>query len=219
IIKEVLGGEATRSAVYGFNSYVAGYDPTFTPYSYDLNRAKAVLKQANFPPPGYKLILLAEPERGAPDMPEVAEAIAGYWSALGITTEVRPTTAAIRGPLVTAQSIPNQAFTRKATTLSYPFATFQANQGCSKTFNGILANRTTCSPEDEIMESYPSLKTDAERTEAGKKIQRWWYDNYFDVPVASHTMMLAAGPRVREGSWVPQQGTTYFDRLWEAKPR
>ena len=79
-LAEPLQGQMASEGVVGFN-------PNCNPYTYDIEKAKALLAEAGYGD-GFKLTLNA-PQGRYPNDKEIAEAVAGMWRELGIDVEVK----------------------------------------------------------------------------------------------------------------------------------
>ena len=80
-------GDVTGSGpMYG--SWAWGYKPVPL-YTYDPDKAKQLVQEA-FPGETPSVNLYTSPSGGIPEMPTVAEAVAGYWEKIGIETKIIP---------------------------------------------------------------------------------------------------------------------------------
>ncbi|MFG1465158.1 ABC transporter substrate-binding protein [Xanthobacter sp. DSM 24535] len=83
IIRSVYHGVGQPMGTFISAFYPYGSDPSIKPFAYDPAKAKALLKQAGYPN-GFETKLYS-----ANDHPkELAEAIAAYWSQIGVKTEI-----------------------------------------------------------------------------------------------------------------------------------
>lgn len=83
IIKGVLYGVGSPMGSFISKYYPYGHDATIKPYTYDPTRARELLRKAGYPN-GFEVKLY-----GGTDQPkELAEAVAAYWSQVGIKTEI-----------------------------------------------------------------------------------------------------------------------------------
>ena len=86
----IFGGRAVITGsgmVYG--SYALGYKPLPLPI-YDPERAKRLVREA-FPEKTIQLTMYLFTLTGAPEMPRLGEAVAGYWEKIGVKTKIVPT--------------------------------------------------------------------------------------------------------------------------------
>ncbi|MBI2857563.1 MAG: ABC transporter substrate-binding protein [Chloroflexi bacterium] len=90
IIDTILGGLATVPTKSNFVvPGVLGYDPTWKTDPYDPDRAKALLATAGYSN-GFSIKIYTYPQSGMPWLPRAAEAVAGYWSKIGVRAETIP---------------------------------------------------------------------------------------------------------------------------------
>jgi peptide/nickel transport system substrate-binding protein len=89
IVKYVFDGEAEVASVFPWTKRHFAYDPTLKPYPYDPERAKKLLAEAGYPQ-GFEIKIYTFPMGGVPQLPKVAEAVAGYWEKIGVKAKVVP---------------------------------------------------------------------------------------------------------------------------------
>ncbi|WP_163269429.1 ABC transporter substrate-binding protein [Chelativorans alearense] len=85
IINGVLFGVPQRLAFLA--PYEVGYDPDLKPYPYDLAKAKALLAEAGYPD-GFEMELNYAITGRVQMNPQVAEAVAAYFEAVGVRTKL-----------------------------------------------------------------------------------------------------------------------------------
>jgi len=84
IIKNVLYGIGAPLASYISSSYPYGADPDLKPYGYDPAKAKKLLAQAGYPK-GFSTELLCPSDQPK----DLCQAIAAYWSVIGVQAQVK----------------------------------------------------------------------------------------------------------------------------------
>ena len=91
IIDYVLAGFAVQTGIPAPWAAIAAYmKPNMVkPYPYDPARAKALLKEAGYPK-GFDIKLVSWAKQGMAEGPKIIEAIAGYWSAIGVRPKIVP---------------------------------------------------------------------------------------------------------------------------------
>jgi peptide/nickel transport system substrate-binding protein len=82
-------------------------------YRYDPQRARELLAEAGYPN-GFKQPVILQTQRGAPRQDDVAEAVASYWDAIGIETEIQTIEAARHTSLRRSRQTVGQAWVQQA---------------------------------------------------------------------------------------------------------
>jgi peptide/nickel transport system substrate-binding protein len=96
IIKFLLGGQGSFPLPFHVTRETADLDLAYWEkwsrenYRYDLTKAKDLLKEAGFAN-GFSIKLFSYPREAATWLPAMAQAVAGYWSRIGVKTEIVPT--------------------------------------------------------------------------------------------------------------------------------
>jgi peptide/nickel transport system substrate-binding protein len=223
IARNIFKGEIVRQAVFNYTENVWGFDPSLEPYPYDPEEAKRLAQEANFPPPGYRLVFhLRTDAVGIPDIVAAGEAIGGYWERhLGVDVEFRPMEHIRLSPMTLLQEpgttqmqapgIWNNAWTPRSSVVADPGQAFNAAMGCKDIFGGTHSMRVTCSEVDEWMLEYFRTPDPADRDEISRQIQRWLYDNYIHVPIGAANQLFVIGPKV--ATYTPPPGFPYAENL------
>jgi peptide/nickel transport system substrate-binding protein len=102
IADRVFAGEARPAAVIQPLPSQIGFKPSWQPYPYDPDKAKALLRDAGFPD-GFEINLMSYPRPGVPDIPLMIEAVADYWSRIGVKAKIVKTEWDVIRPRVAAQ--------------------------------------------------------------------------------------------------------------------
>ncbi|MEJ2166865.1 MAG: ABC transporter substrate-binding protein [Desulfobacterales bacterium] len=91
IIDYIMAGFGEQSGIPAPWSTLAAYmEPNMVkPFQYDPTRAKTLLKEAGYPN-GFDIKLMSWSRPGMAEGPKMIEAIAGYWSAIGIRPKIIP---------------------------------------------------------------------------------------------------------------------------------
>ncbi|MGH8057635.1 MAG: ABC transporter substrate-binding protein, partial [Candidatus Entotheonellia bacterium] len=95
LVDNLFKDKGTPMYVSGFAPYLEGWNPEWAKrfdqmYGYNPTRAKALLKEAGYPPKILQVKLLAFTEPGEAELPQVAEAAALYFNDVGIQATLEP---------------------------------------------------------------------------------------------------------------------------------
>lgn len=93
LIDTIFRGKGTAMYVSGYDPSLEGWNPTWAErfdslYGYNPARAKALLKEAGYPPGTVHVRLLAYTSPGEAEHPQVAEALAIYFDAVGVKATI-----------------------------------------------------------------------------------------------------------------------------------
>lgn len=89
INKSVFHGMGKPTGNYPSGCISIGCKP-LQPYAYDVNKAKQLLAQSGYDGKT-QIPIYAFPLPGIPELPDLAQAVQGYWSAIGVNAQVVPT--------------------------------------------------------------------------------------------------------------------------------
>ena len=101
IVDTLLHGKGKPAAVFPSSPISIGYPADLKPYPYDPAKAKKLLAEAGYPN-GFSIKLFALPTGGFTQYLQLAEIVAGYWEAIGVTTSIVPTDIGAFRPLYIA---------------------------------------------------------------------------------------------------------------------
>ncbi|PON15489.1 hypothetical protein C2W62_23535 [Candidatus Entotheonella serta] len=86
----VFAGSAVPASVFPMPSRTPGAVPDLKPHEYDPDKAKALLKEAGYPN-GFEVTVYSFPRADVPEMVRFIEAMAGYFSEIGVKAKIIPT--------------------------------------------------------------------------------------------------------------------------------
>lgn len=90
MVRTLFRGRGKPAAVFPVSSLSIGFPTDLKPYPYDPRRAKQLIAEAGHPN-GFTIKLFSLSTGGFSQFQQVAEAVAGYWEAIGVRTSIVPT--------------------------------------------------------------------------------------------------------------------------------
>lgn len=101
MVRTLFRGRGKPAAVFPPSSISIGYPRELKPYPYDPQRARKLLSEAGYAN-GFTIKLYSLATGGFAQFQQVAEAVAGYWEAIGVRTSIVPTDIGAFRPLYMA---------------------------------------------------------------------------------------------------------------------
>lgn len=182
IVDALFEGRGAPAAVFPVSSISIGYPADLEPYPYDPEQARQLMQDAGFAS-GFDIKLFTFPQGSMPAFLEVAEAVAGYWDAIGVRAEIVPTDIGAFRPLYNAQPQPAE-LTGQASTFAST-GRLNGRDGLPPWWN-VSRKLLALSPN---MDEYFTRASEAPTVEEiGKAVQEGYhvvYDNYRSVPIAN----------------------------------
>jgi peptide/nickel transport system substrate-binding protein len=90
LVKKVLAGYGTVPARFIVGPGSLGFQSSWKPAVFNPTKAKELLAKAGYPH-GFTMTLYSAPIPGAAWIPDAVTAVAGYWQAIGVKTNIIPT--------------------------------------------------------------------------------------------------------------------------------
>lgn len=198
IIKNVLNGIGAPMGTYISASYPYGVDPAIKPYGYDAAKAKKLLAEAGYPN-GFDTELYCSSDNPK----EVCEAVAAYWSAIGVRAKIKLIDYAAwsrlnnthkGGPMTLMQ------FSNAIYDPIHPLSGAATKEGTwSDYFN----------PDVEALIAQVNSETDRQkRDQTFRKIGRILHDDAHSVLITELYYTFGQDDRI---DWAPQYGSGYYN--------
>ncbi|WGX95802.1 ABC transporter substrate-binding protein [Nocardioides sp. L-11A] len=200
-------GERASGDAVPFSPNTLGHDPSLEPYPYDPDQAERLLEEAGYDGSTVKLWTVTFPD--GPEQREVDEAIAGFWSKVGVEVELVPTEF---GPLLERLGSGNFDAPPIASVTAFPtsnrpsvLANFEPMM-LSPEAGGRFRTYWDPAKLDAYHAEVSRIVDESARDERLREINRELYDEYWSIPIAMKSTPYAAGPRI-EG-WQPISGVS-----------
>ncbi|MGI4814958.1 MAG: ABC transporter substrate-binding protein [Janthinobacterium lividum] len=198
IIKNVLHGAGEPLASMTSRYYPYGVDPALKPYPYDPAKAKQLLVAAGYPD-GFRAKMYA----GNDHPKEIAEAVAAYWSQVGIHIDIQVLEYSAWAALSNAHQAKPLTVQQMANAIYDPahpvIGTFSKNGFASDYYNPAV---------QALIDEVIPLQGAAARGEVFKKINQLTHDDGGVVFISELYQVYA---KKRHVAWQPQRGSAILN--------
>jgi ABC-type transport system substrate-binding protein len=205
ILDKIYVGQGDLVAVPGFRPGMPWTDAALQPYPYDPGQAKELLARAGYPN-GFPIKMVSLTGQ-APEFPQLAEAVAGYWTRnLGLRVEITPAEWATFRAKMTARDTLGLAWPHwlQSNMDPEPAGTFINQWTCDGNYIVVACDKDV----DAQFQALMVETNDQKRVEIRKQIARIVYDQYYFVPIAQAHRVFAANAR-RIAAWPLVPGSVY----------
>ena len=189
LLSTIFAGRGKRTGIWPAQSWNLGYIKV-EPYPYDPEQAKQLLEEAGYP--NLPIDLYLYPYAGLPEMKLMTEAVAGYWTKIGIDANIIPIDYAAFRPRIMARELPNGPAS------GYAWANRYLLIGSIRLAwhtEGTFGNYSNPDMDALIDKAQASL-TEAEMDKAIAECYQYLYDNYLTLPIAEVDEPYAFDPKV-----------------------
>lgn len=193
MVKTLFHGRGEPATVFPIGKSSIGFPQDLRPYPYDPARARRVLAEAGFLT-GLTVKLYSFSTAGFSQYQQMAEAVAGYWQAVGVKTTIVPTDLAAIGPKYLANP-PHPDVVGAGLT----FATAPRLNGLDDftTFWTQLSAGSRLAKYDDYVKRTEAATTVDEIAKIVQEGYRAVYNDYQGIPIANADVILwAYGKRV-----------------------
>ncbi|MBI2858698.1 MAG: hypothetical protein HYX90_06445 [Chloroflexi bacterium] len=198
-------GTATPSSTHSFLPWTRDWKP----YPYDPTRAKQLLKDAGYAN-GFKMTLwMPVYAAQATEMPQLTEALSGYWAAIGIQAPVTIVQLSSMAPRIREKNTAGTSWGLAVPTFTIPYESLES-YFWSKNVSQPLYHR----PEiDALFEEALRAPSTEGRNRLARQAHQIIYDEYAIVPTVTAAMLWGFNPKTI-GPWTPQ-ATWQYQQYWE----
>ena len=145
-------------------------------YGYDPDKARALLAEAGFPD-GFEITQLAYPRPGLPEMQDIGELVADYWSEIGIEVNFKPVETAVYSSQLRAKEVNNTAWLHTGSFTEPTRAIFVYH------YSGARSPRYESEFFTEKYEALEVAATTEERDNLIREMGENCYETYCSIPL------------------------------------
>jgi len=204
LVQTLFRGAGKSAAIFPLSALSIGYPNGLKPYPFDPAEARKLLASAGYPN-GFKIKLYSLPTGGFTLHQQVSEAVAGYWEAIGVRTQIVPTDIGAFRPLYI-----KQPQSPKLVGQASIFATTGRLNGASSLGIWFAKSRKITQLADDVDDLYKAPQkagTVKEIADLTEKAFRKIYSDYRSVPIANVAAVLwAYGNQVGGITVAPHRG-------------
>lgn len=190
-----------------FSETTLGHDPNLSPYAYDPDEAKKMLEDSGYDGSTLKMWTVIFPD--GPEQKDINEAIAGFWSKIGIKTEIVPSEFTTLKEQIDKgkdgfDAAPSVAVTGFPTSNRPSVLTNMQSLMMSPEAGG--SYRTYWDPKkaDALHAEVSRIVDETARDERLREINQQLHEEYWSIPIAMKNTLYAAGDRI--DGWEPISG-------------
>ncbi len=145
-------------------------------YGYDPDKARALLAEAGFPD-GFEITQLAYPRPGLPEMQDIGELVADYWSEIGIDVNFKPVETAVYSSQLRAKEVNNTAWLHTGSFTEPTRAIFVYH------YSGAVSPRYESEFFTEKYEALEVAATNEDRDNLIREMGENCYETYCSIPL------------------------------------
>ncbi len=193
IQENIFGGDGVLVSVWHYLPHDEATNPAWKLYPYDPARAKEAMVQAGYPN-GFTMDLWTTRFPGAPEMPELAEALATMWKQIGVTVKIVDSEFGVIRPRYQASKMTaTDAWTMRSSAepsfrgVDFWFTSPGVGGGGGWAFEDPSIN--------ERWTKFVQSSDPVERRQLQTDIGQFLYDNYASIPLLGLSGLAGINPK------------------------
>ncbi len=194
IQETIFGGDGVLVPVWHYLPHDEATNPAWKLYPYDSAKAKEAMVQAGYPN-GFTMDLWTTRFPGAPEMPELAEALATMWKPIGVNVKIVDSEfAVIRSRYQASKMTATDAWTMRSSAepsfrgVDFWFTSPGVGGGGGWAFEDPFVN--------ERWTKFVNSIDPAQRRQLQTDIGQYLYDNYASIPILGLSGLAGINPKL-----------------------
>ena len=207
-------GAASPAASFAVSASQEGFDPGLEPYGFDPDVARQIITDKGLE--GQEVTLYQYGFGSSPEFPTIQEAVAAYWTDIGLAPKLVPVEfSAIRSSFL--ESSFEEPFTHLWFAVTGAPSDNVLRIGVvSRSNGGFYAAGADQTEIDRLYQAYKDAIDPTVRDDAARELNNYLYDNFSVMPIATTDQIWAIGNRI--GDWRPTNGSVAASNFETLRP-